>query len=179
MLKRCKWFAGFLSLLLILGLAGADTKAEEVIKNIESTELKKLSLDDASVLGTTITTDTNVKSEGNGSIRISTLWPTTICLSEVSGLDVENTTLIYQAKVKSEKLEGTAFLEMWCYVGSRQYFSRGLNSAVTDTLDWKTLQTPFMLQAGQKAEKVTLNIVINGKGTIWIDGISLFKTPLK
>ena len=36
MVKKCKWFAGFLSLLLISGLAWADTKTEELIKDIES-----------------------------------------------------------------------------------------------------------------------------------------------
>ena len=95
---------------------------------VQATEVRKLSLDDSSSLGTTIVTDTETKSEGKGSIKISTLWPTTICLGEVSGLDVDNATLIYEAMVKCEKLEGTAFLEMWCYVGGGQYFSRGTNT---------------------------------------------------
>lgn len=145
----------------------------------QAAELKKLSLDNATTLGTTITTDTKVKSEGNGSIRISTLWPTTICLGEVSGLGVENAKLVYQARVKCEKLEGQAFLEMWCHLGGGRYFSRGLNSVVSGTSDWKTLQTPFMLQSGQKPDKVTLNIVINGKGTVWIDDAHLLKQQLK
>ena len=104
-------------------------------------ELRKLALDDASSLGTTVSTDPMVKQEGNGSVRISTVWPTTICLGEVQELNVENAQIVYRAKVKSEKLEGTAFLEMWCYVGGRQYFSRGVNSVVTGTMDWRTLQS--------------------------------------
>jgi hypothetical protein len=36
-----------------------------------------------------------------------------------------------------------------------------------------------MFQKGQKPTKVTLNIVINGPGTIWVDDIVLFKEPLK
>ena len=54
-----------------------------------------------------------------------------------------------------------------------------MNSAVTSTTGWKTLQTPFILQVGQKAKKVTLNIVINGKGTVWVDDIRLLKEPLR
>ena len=142
-------------------------------------ELMKLDLDDASSLGTTVSGDPTVKQEGNGSIKITTLWPTTICLGEVEGLNVENGQLIYRAQVKSEKLEGTAFLEMWCHVGGGQYFSRGMNSVVTGTMDWKTLQTPFFLQPGQKTKKATLNIVINGKGTVWVDDVRLLKEPLK
>lgn len=145
----------------------------------QGNELSKLDLDDASLLGTTVSTDSTVKQEGSGSIRISTAWPTTICLGEVLELNVEDAQIIYQAKVKSEKLEGTAFLEMWCHVGGGQYFSRGMNSTVTGTMSWKTLQTPFILQAGQRAKKVTLNVVINGKGTIWIDDVQLIKEPLQ
>ena len=145
----------------------------------QANELRKLALDDASSLGTTVSTDPTVKQEGNGSIRISTLWPTTICLAEVQELNVENAQLIYRARVKSEKLEGTAFLEMWCHVGGGQYFSRGMNSVVTGTMDWKTLQTPFFLQPAQRAKKATLNIVINGKGTVWVDDVHLLQEPLK
>jgi hypothetical protein len=145
----------------------------------QAKELVRLNMDDAGALGTTVTTDWQVKFEGNGAIKISTLWPTTVCLGEVSGLDVENAKLVYQAKVKSEMLRGTAFLEMWCHVSGGQYFSRGLNSMVSGTMDWKTLNTPFMLQKAQKAKKITLNIVINGKGTVWIDDIYLLQEPLR
>jgi hypothetical protein len=150
-----------------------------LVQPAQGDELRMLALDDASSLGTSVSTDSVVKQEGNGSIRISTLWPTTICLAEVQELNVENVKLIYRAKVKSEKLEGTAFLEMWCNVGKGQYFSRGMNSVVTGTMDWRTLQTVFFLQPGQSARKATLNIVINGKGTVWIDDVHLLKEPLK
>ena len=142
-------------------------------------ELMKLDLDDASAVGTTVAVDYTVKQEGDGSIRISTLWPTTICLGEVQELKVENAQLIYRAQIKSEKLEGTAFLEMWCQVGGGQYFSRGMNSFVSGTMDWRTLQTVFFLQPGQRTHKATLNIVINGKGTVWVDDVHLLKEPLK
>ena len=142
-----------------------------------ASDLKKLSLDDIATLGLTIQNDASVKLEGNGSIKISTLWPTTICLGEFTGLDIENAKLIYQADVKSQ-LEGTALLEMWVHVGGGQYFSRGLNSTVKGNSGWTSIQTPFMLQKGQAPDKVTLNLIVNGKGTVWIDNIVLSKEPL-
>lgn len=142
-------------------------------------ELIRLPLDNASSLGTTISTDATIKQEGDGSIRITTLWPTTICLAEVPALNVENASLVYRARVKSEKLAGRAFLEMWCEVEGSHYFSRGMDSTVTGSVNWKTLQTPFLLQAGQKARAVTLNIVINGKGTVWVDDVTLFRESLQ
>ena len=54
-----------------------------------------------------------------------------------------------------------------------------MESVVSGTTDWKTLQTPFFLKEGQRATKVTLNIVINGKGTVWVDDVKLLKEPLK
>jgi hypothetical protein len=87
---------------------------------------------------------------------------------------VDNSRLLYQARVKSQDLQGAAFLEMWCLVGGSDYFSRGMDSVVTGTMDWKKLETPFILQSGQWAEEVTLNIVVNGKGTVWIDDVRLW-----
>jgi len=141
-------------------------------------ELKRLNLDNASAIGISIQTDTQIKTEGKGSIKITTQWPTTICLGEVIGLNVENAKLLYTAKVKSD-LDGSAFLELWAHVGGGQYFSRGMNDVVSQKTDWKLIQTPFLFQKGQRPDKVTLNLVINGKGIVWIDDIVLSKEPLK
>jgi hypothetical protein len=141
-------------------------------------ELKHLPLDDLSGMGLSIQSDGAVRIEGKGSIKINTLWPTVVCLGEVSGIDIENAKLVYSAKVKSD-LDGAAFLEMWVTVAGGQYFSKGTNDVVSQKTDWKTIQTPFMFEKGQKPDKVTLNLVINGKGTVWIDDIVLSKKPLK
>lgn len=150
-----------------------------LVVSAQGKELRKLTLDNALSLGTTVSADSTVKHEGKGSIRISTMWPTTICLGEVADLNVEKVKLVYQAKLKCKNLKGTAFLEMWCHVGDGQYFSRGMNSVVTGTMDWKTLETLFFLQQGQRAKNATLNIVINGKGTVWVDDVHLLAEPLR
>ena len=41
-------------------------------------ELKRFSLDDAASIGTTIQTDSNVKAEGHGAVRIATRHPSRI-----------------------------------------------------------------------------------------------------
>jgi hypothetical protein len=137
----------------------------------------RLSLDDAATLGTTIQTDASVKTEGRASVRITTLHPTTICLGQILGLDVEKATLIYTAKVKSA-LDGVAYLEMWAHVGGGRYFSRGMNDPIEGRTDWKSIQTLFRFQEGQRPDKVVLNIVINGTGTVWVDDLTLAKTLL-
>jgi len=161
-----------------LVVAGIVAVALLVQTSAQAQELKKLSLDDASSIGLTIQTDASVKTEGKASVKIMTAWPTIVCLGEVTGLAVEDAKLVFKAKVKTA-LEGDAFLEMWVHVGGGQYFSKGMNDPAKGKSDWKTIQTPFMFQKGQKPDKVTLNIVINGKGTVWVDDIVLSKEPLK
>ena len=143
---------------------------------IQAGELMTRSMDDSRTLGLRIDIDTGEKVEGTGSVKVMSLWPTTVCLGEVAGLNIENTRLVYQAQVKSD-LDGQAYLEMWAHIDGQAYFSRGLNATISGRSDWKQIQTPFMFQRGQRPEKITLNLVINGKGTVWIDDIRLATTP--
>jgi hypothetical protein len=165
-----RYIVGIIAISVVIGLG--------VCRSAKAQDLKKLSLDDPSSIGLKIDRDAAVKVEGKASLKITTAWPTTVCLGEVTGLNVEGAKLLFKAKVKSD-IEGDAFLEMWVQVGGGQYFSKGMNDPIRGRSDWKTIQTPFMLQKGQKAEKATLNVVINGKGIIWIDDVVLSKEPLK
>jgi len=144
----------------------------------QAEDLKKLSLDDPSSASPKIRADAKVKVEGASSLKITTQWPTTICLGEVPGPDIENARLVYSAKVKTD-LNGTAYLEMWAHVGGGQFFAKGVNDVVGQKTDWQTIKTSFVFQQGQKPEKVTLNVVINGKGTVWIDDVVLSRETLK
>lgn len=139
--------------------------------------LKRLNLDDALTIGLQVKTDTQVKAEGKGSVKITTAWPITVCLGEVVGLSVENIKLVFKARVRTE-LQGSAFLEMWACFGEKQYFSRGFDNQVTAKSEWKTIQTPFMLQKGERPDKIILNLVINGTGTVWVDDVFLSSEPL-
>ena len=148
-----------------------------LVSPVVAQELKKFSLDDAKWIGMQIKSDATIKTEGKSSIKITTLWPTSVCLGEVSGLNIENAKLIYKAKLKTD-LQGSAYLEMWVSVDGGHYFSRGLDDQVQGKSDWKTVQTPFMFQKNQKPDKVTLNVVIKGIGTVWVDDIVISKEPL-
>ncbi|MGD8499337.1 MAG: DUF4190 domain-containing protein [Phycisphaerales bacterium] len=142
------------------------------------TELKRFPLDSVEGVITKagIQIDKQITSDGNGSLRIETMEPTTILLFETGDIDVDNTRLIYQADVRTENAEGRVYLEMWCHLpGKGEFFSRGLASPLTGTTDWTTLETPFLLKTGENPDNVRLNLVINGKGTAWIDDIRLVK----
>ncbi len=127
---------------------------------------------------TNVTFDTAVSNDGKGSLRIDAVSPTTVRLYEVKGIDVDDARLTYQAKLKTKDVEGRVFLEMWCvFAGKGEYFSRSLETPVTGTTDWVTQETPFFLKKGQKPDMVRLNVVVDGKGTVWIDDAKLIKGP--
>jgi hypothetical protein len=123
-----------------------------------------------------ISFDPEITSDGNGSIRIVAEEPTTVRLYELEDIDVENARLIYRARVRAEDLEGQAYLEMWCHFpGHGEFFSRALQSPLSGSVEWTRQETPFFLQKGQNPDLVKLNVVIEGKGTVWIDDIEVMK----
>ena len=126
--------------------------------------------------------DKQISSDSNGSLRITATEATVVPLFEIRLSEahlvtyMKGTRLIYQAKVRTENVEGQVYLEMWCHFpGVGDFFSRGLMTTLTGTTDWTTVQTPFFLKKGENPDNVKLNLVINGKGTAWIDDIRLLK----
>ena len=144
----------------------------------EGTELKHYPVDNLEgiVSQTGVEIDKEISSDGNGSLKIVSESPTVIQLYETGDLDVEDATLIYSAKVKTENVQGQVYLEMWCaFEGKGEYFSRGLDKAIAGTNDWQTLETNFLLNSGENPDNVRLNLVVAGTGTVWIDDIKLVK----
>lgn len=123
--------------------------------------------------------DSDISSDGNGSIRITTPESTTVRLYETGDIDIEKARLVYQAKIRTEGVIGQVFLEMWCVFGGKgEYFSRGLRTLVSSDTDWTDTETQFYLKTGENPDNMKLNLVINGSGTVWIDDIKLVKHPL-
>ena len=123
--------------------------------------------------------DNRVKSEGKGSLKLSLTEPSVIRLFETGEIDIEEATLVYQAKLKTEDIQGRVYLEMWCHFeGKGEFFSRGLDSPLSGTNTWVSAEIPFFLKAGENPDNVKLNIVVEGTGTVWIDDVRLIKRPL-
>lgn len=142
----------------------------------DGTELKHYALDDLTsvITQTGIMIDKNISSDGNGSLKIVSESPTVIQLFETGDLDVEDATVFYNAKVKTENVQGQVYLELWCsFEGKGEYFSRGLENSVAGSTGWTSLQTNFFLNTGENPANIRLNLVIAGTGTVWIDDIRL------
>ena len=144
----------------------------------KSNELKHFPIDDLNgvVAQSGIQLDKAVSSDGNGSIKIDASGPIAIPLYNIDDVRVDDAQIIYEAKVKSESLNGQALLEMWCvFKDKSEFFSRGFDSVISGTSEWKTIKTVFILRKGEMPEQIKLNIMVNGVGTVWIDDIRLSK----
>ena len=127
-----------------------------------------------------VTFDREMSSDGNGSLRVEASEVRTVRLLELPVVGIDNTRLIYRAKIKTSGVVGQVYLELWCvFPKLGEFFSRGLNQAVSGTKDWTTVETPFFLRKGEKPELLKLNLVVNGKGKAWIDAIEVRQAPLE
>jgi hypothetical protein len=163
------------AILLAICSTGGPQAADETL-------IEAFPLNSANEIGALkdVTFDGEVSSDGKGSWKIVTSEPTTAPIAVVNDLDVENARLIYRAQVRTDNFKGGVFIEMWCrFPGKGEYFSKGLQSVVSGTTDWTTVETPFFLQKGQNPDRVRLNLVLNGSGTAWIDDVKLLKAPLQ
>lgn len=163
-------------LALIFVFVGCSKPPEEVA------ELKRFPVDslEGIITQSAVQFDKEVSSDGNGSLKITATESAVVRLFELGDIDVENARLIYQARVRTEGVEGQVYLEMWCHFpGKGEFFSRGLQTPLTGTTNWATEETPFFLKKGENPDNVKLNLVINGKGTAWIDDVRVLKGPLE
>ncbi|MBN2594109.1 MAG: hypothetical protein JXA81_11425 [Sedimentisphaerales bacterium] len=166
-------------------LQQAREKAPKLLSNMaEVSELKSYPLDDMEGLITRsgVRIDKLISNDGNGSLRIDINKSANIHLFETGDIDVENARLFYQAKLRTEKVQGEVYLEMWCHFpGKGEFFSKGFSQvkSLTGTKEWITEEIAFLLRKGENPDNVKLNLVINGNGTVWIDDIRLLKSILQ
>jgi hypothetical protein len=156
------------------GEAGGSAGAETSIRAFSDEDLAAVEAQEG------VSFDETIGGDGGGSLRIEALGPMVVRLFTVEDVDMEEATLIYRAKLRSEGLAGTAYPEMWCsFAELGDYFSRGVDSKISGDNDWTSRQTPFFLEKGQNPDAVQLNLVVDGTGTVWIDQVELLRAPLK
>jgi len=119
-----------------------------------------------------------VRVDGDG-MRIDFTEGRTVRLFDVKDPGLQQCMVTYRAQMKAEKVEGRAFLEMWCcFPGRGEFFSKGLQQTASGTADWTRYEIPFYLKKGQVPDLIKLNLVVEGRGVVWLKNIELLKTPL-
>jgi len=156
--------------------SNCSKKTEQVV------ELKHFPLNSLEeiITQTGVEFDDTISSDGNGSLRITATEPTTIKLFETGDIDIEDARLLYRARLKTEGVDGKVYLEMWVSLpGMGESFSKGLQSTLSGTNNWSTEEIPFFLKKGQNPDNIKLNLVIDGKGTVWIDDTYLLGATMQ
>ena len=122
--------------------------------------------------------DPDVSSDGRGSLRIDADRPAFIEIGRVGGdgADVSFRRLVYQAKVRTENAQGPVFLVMQAGVvpGPPDGLPVvGRADAITGTRDWTQLDVWAGNPANTKLLETTLQLQLDGPGTVWIDDVKL------
>ncbi len=106
--------------------------------------------------------------------RVDAAEAQVVSLFELPLADIDDCTITYRAKMKSEDVKGRAFLEMWCRVpGFGESFSRGLDKTITGTNNWANFEIQFFLKKGEKTDQLKLNLNFEGSGRVWIKDIEV------
>ena len=157
-------------LLPLLACGQSGSKGEEVLFQ------HAMDSNEALIGASDLVPDDARSTDGVASLRIDAREPMRIALVEVPLQDLDDTVLQYRAKLRSQGLEGVAYLEMWCRVkGQGEFFSRALQDPLRGDRDWISQETPFFLRKGQRVDLARLNLVIDGHGTVWIDQLELLR----
>ncbi len=85
-------------------------------------------------------------------------------------------------RLRHQGVEGAGFMEMWSVFPSGRYFSRTMDTEgpvarISGNSDWRTFEIPFRLQDGVPPSRLEVNLVLPGKGTVWIDSLQLVGYP--
>jgi hypothetical protein len=176
--KRKRTAVGF-AVIFVWVLATASCSKSPGGKDVE---IKSYPLDTlvGVIQQTGVTIDRQIKTAGEGSLKITVTEPSIIHLFETGPLDIDDATLVYRARLRTENAQGNVYLEMWCHFPGRgEFFSRGLQSPLRGTNDWTTQEISFLLKKGEKPDNVKLNIVSEGPAVIWADDIRLLRRPAR
>lgn len=168
-MTRTSW----LIMVAVLGLGCGSREAE-------TTTLVRYPCDDLRDMISTdqVIFDPNVSLDGKGSFRIDATGTHTYNLFEIDRPAVDSTRLIVRAHVRTKNLTGQTFLEILCrFPTVGEFFGRGMDHPVRGTTDWQTIETSFNLRPGESPDRIRLNIVVEGRGTIWIDDVEVLQAP--
>jgi hypothetical protein len=126
------------------------------------------------------TIDRAVSSDGNGSLRIDATRKQLVDLYRIWGEeeDLSFRQLVYEADVRTEGATGDVFLVMQAAITSMAGGSMavvGRDAAIRGTNDWTTLQASAGNPGETRLLEATLQLHIDGPGTVWIDDVRLIK----
>ncbi len=138
----------------------------------------KWSSEGSGVIRSFSATDDPITQDGisvdDGGWKIVATTPGTVQLFEIPDPNLADGPFFFRAKLRTNNLVGRAYLEMRNRIPNQsEFFSKGLQSALSGTNDWAEYEIPFFLKNGDQPDLVKLNVTIEGTGTVWIKDLEL------
>ena len=105
----------------------------------------------------------------------------TFPLVEIDAPDVGTVGYAIRGQVKYADVAGQGYLEMWSYFADGgQYFSRtmaadGPMAVLSGTSDWRDFELPFYLQGTAGPDRLAINVVLPGAGTVDMSPLELVR----
>lgn len=141
---------------------------------------------DGLVTQTGVEIDGEITADGNGSLAVETDSPLTVELYRVRDIDLDNTRVVYKARLKtqdlagSDDMKGIAYLEMKAtFPDGEELVARGPRIPPSGTTDWGPGDAILYIDKGESPREIELNMVVDGTGKVWVDDIVLEYRPLR
>ena len=166
-----KLITAILSLLLVASIAGSEQR------------LRTISWDKTKPAAGEVIPPSGEASFDQLKIANMEAKPLTVTLIAIEDLGITDVTYAIAGQIRYENVEGKGYLEMWSVFpdGSR-FFTRTLGVGplwpIEGTSGWRYFILPFNAQgAKDKPAKLIINLVLPGKGTVYIGPLKLVQSP--
>lgn len=104
---------------------------------------------------------------------------TTITVLDVPDPNITKPRYAIRGQVRYEAVEGKGYLEMWNHFpAGKPHFSRTLAASgpmqsIEGSSDWRPFVLPFFIGSAERPQKLVVNVVLPGKGRVWLGPLSL------
>ena len=157
--------------MLLLCLPGCDRRdgvgGERLVKGFEPGRDLPIQRSAVSVTGEAW----RVNPDSAGSVR----------LFEIANPGLESVVLGYRAQLRAEDVRAAAYLEMWVRLPGRgTFFSKGVANPLRGTSEWASYEIPFLLEAAQIPDLVSLNFTFEAPGgEVHMRDVAVLAAPLE
>ncbi len=117
-------------------------------------------------------------------LRATASGPTSLHLVTIDHPPIAGPRYVVAGQVRYQGVEGQGYLEMWTvFPDGQRFFSRTLAAqgplaALHGESNWRRFELPFDLSgASQVPSRLEINLVLPGRGAVWLGPIHLEQTP--
>ncbi len=170
----------FIILCFIIAISGHESFADESVIELPIIDTAQI------ITQTGVEIDRSNEANGGESLLIDAAEPMTVELFELHEQDFSNKRLTYKAQLRSKDLtatedsRGISYLELLAkFPDGEELVSRGPRVPISGTQDWTAANAVLYVDKGGAPESVKLNLVVEGRGKVWLDSVKLEAIPLR